>query len=126
MAGDGADAQLGRCPAELSNLRLTLQLVLDALRQLGIDLEDAVSVMVEVEGNVVTAEQLPEQQAVTASLLLAEQGCCYVACGVVDSAQKRTGWLVWAKPVMQAAIHLQQHACLGHSSPRWRCLGGRQ
>ena len=71
--------------------------------------------MIEVEGDTLRPQHLFEEEEVALGvLLLAEERCYDRSCSIVNRAQEGATRLVWAKPVMGAAVYLQEHAFLGH------------
>ena len=87
-------------------------------------LEDGVPVGVEGDGYAEALYQAPHQQEVVAGvLLLAEQGVCHDAGGVIDGQQQREGRTMVSKPPVMAAVHLHQHALAGHPLPAYTVPG---
>jgi hypothetical protein len=112
---DGEDAQLLQRPPELGGLRPASQLLLQAPGDLGVPLEDAMAVAIEVQGDALGAEDLTQQQEVAVGiLLLAEDGGHDLARRIVDRSKQGAAGLIGPQPVVGTAVDLQQHPRLGH------------
>ena len=79
----------------------------------GVVLEDRVAVVVELQREAVVPEHLAQEEEVAVGVLvLAEEGGNDFAGGVVDGAEDGGWGLVWAEPVVEAAVYLQEHSFL--------------
>ena len=118
VGGDGHDAELFQRPAELGRLPAALQLLVDGPGSRGVVLEDGMAVVVELQRDAVRPQHLSEEEEVALGVLLLAKECCYhLASGVVNGAEEADLGLVWAQPVVEAAVYLQEHSFLGSAVP---------
>jgi hypothetical protein len=76
------------------------------------------TVVVELQGDAVAPERLAQEEEVALGvLLLTEESGHDLASGVVDGAEEAGLGLVWAEPVVEAAVYLQEHSFLGSAVP---------
>jgi len=114
MGRYGHDAKLLQRPAELGRLLSSCELLRDRPGRRGVVLEDRVAVVVELQREAVVPEHLAQEEEVAVGVLvLAEEGGNDFAGGVVDGAEDGGWGLVWAEPVVEAAVYLQEHSFLG-------------
>jgi hypothetical protein len=76
------------------------------------------AVVVDVQGDATSPQHLPDQEEVALGvLLLAKERCYYLAGGVVNGAEEAELGPLWAEPVVEAAVYLQEHSFLGPAVP---------
>jgi hypothetical protein len=77
-----------------------------------------VAVVVELQRDAVAPQHPPQEEEVALSVLLLTKECRHdLAISVVDGRQKAGLGLVWAEPVVEAAVYLQEHSFLGSAVP---------
>lgn len=113
VRGYRAYAEFRQGTAELSRLSLTLEFLLERPGPLVMVLEYGVAIVVELPGQAAALQYLPEEEEVALGVfLLAKEGGADFARGVVNGAQESAAGQAQAKPVVVAAVHLQEHALL--------------
>jgi hypothetical protein len=66
----------------------------------------------------VAPEHPAQEEEVTLGVLLLAKECCYdLASGVVNGAEEAGLGLVWAEPVVEATVYLQEHSFLRSAVP---------
>jgi hypothetical protein len=66
----------------------------------------------------VAPEHPSQEEEITLGVLLLAKECHHdLAGGVVNGAQEADLGLVWAEPVVEAAVYLQEHSFLGSAVP---------
>jgi len=112
----GGDAELLERAAELGGLALLLS-VCGTRRRAG-QSEDRVAVGVETQGNATVLDDAPEQEKIALRVLLVpKQRLGWNPGGIVNRQQQRELRAPVLQPGVMAAIHLEEHAFLGHPLP---------
>jgi hypothetical protein len=71
------------------------------------------AVVVELQGDAARPQHLLEEEEIALGVLLLTKQCCYdPASGVVNGAEEAGLGMVWAEPVVEAAVYLQEHSLL--------------
>jgi hypothetical protein len=76
------------------------------------------TVVIELQGDAVAPEHLAQEEEIALVVLPLTKECRHdLASGVVNGAEEANLGLVWAEPVVEAAVYLQEHSFLGSAVP---------